>query len=297
MRVAFAGSGSAGETPEVRIEAPCLGGAATEEIFPAATPFATEKGLRLFRAGSLLIGHATEPFVPAELAARTEALYRRIFEVCAGRHLFRVWNYLPRINEETAGLEHYRAFCQGRSHAFERALGNGFQPRLPAASAVGSEGNVVTALFVAGEARPAHFENPEQVPAYQYPPEHGPRPPSFARATIARADGREYVFISGTAAIKGHQTIAPDALAPQLDCTLGNLCLIGRTAGLGANLQAPGAQRHFKVYLRHPADLEATRSHLDRHLLHPGDRVTYLHGAICRAALAVEIEATLVRPA
>lgn len=295
LRVTFTGAPVSHATPAVQIETPWLAGAAAEELFPMAVPIGTERGCELFRSGDLLLGRAREPFVATDLAARSEALYRRVIAAAEGRHLYRIWNYVPQINVETEGLEHYRGFCKGRSLAFEHALGAGFQPRLPAASAVGSRSTHLEAIFVAGAAAPRHFENPEQVPAYCYPPEHGPRPPSFARATLARADGRDYVFISGTAAITGHQTIAPGALEPQLERTLHNLHLVGRATGLGENLALAGAVRHFKVYLRHASDLAAARRFLERALFTPSDVVTYLQGEVCRAALVVEIEATLIR--
>ncbi len=293
LRVAF--DGAPGATREsVVIPTPWLAGAGAEEIFPGTVPIGESDGVRLYRCGGLLIGHVREPFVSAELAARAEALYRRLLAATHGLHLCRVWNYVPRINAHTAGLEHYQAFCQGRAVAFERAHGGAFQRRLPAASAVGSGGEHLDAIFVASDAAPLHFENPEQLPAYRYPPEHGPRAPSFARATVVRDGGGTWTFISGTAAIKGHQTIAPDALDAQLDCTLDNLRLIAGAVGLGDNLAAGrAAQRHFKVYLRHATDLASVQARLNRELLTPQDRVTYLQAEICRAALAIEIEATI----
>jgi chorismate lyase/3-hydroxybenzoate synthase len=292
--IAFTG-GSGENAAAINVDVPFLGGTATELIFASATPAPTEQGVRLFRAGHWLFGHAQEPFIPAELASRTEALYQRIFAATRGRQLYRIWNYVPEINAHTAGLEHYRGFCQGRSLAFESALGAGFQPRLPAASAVGRNGTLIDVIFAAGETTPAHHENPEQVPAYHYPIEHGPRAPSFARATVVREGGQTWTFISGTSAIKGHQTIAPGRLEAQLECTLDNLRLISRKSGLGDNLGADRAtQRQFKVYLRHAADYPAAREILDRSLVVSGDAVTYLNADICRAALNVEIEATIV---
>ena len=139
-----------------------------------------------------------------------------------------------------------------------------------------------------------HFENPEQVPAYWYPVEHGPRAPSFARATVAREGRHTWTFISGTSAIKGHDTVAPGELDAQVECTLDNLRLISRKAGLGDDLGASQlVQRQFKVYLRHVRDLTVVRARLERSLLQSQDVVTYLHAEICRAALNIEIEATI----
>lgn len=284
--------GDAAVEGDIRIATPWLAGSRSEELFAHATPVPGPPGVALYRSGSLLLGHVREPFVPAELTARSESLYRRLLAAACGRRLYRIWNYVPQINAEHAGLEHYRAFCAGRSQAFEAEFGGGFQRQLPAASAVGCEGGAIDVIFVAGEAAPSHVENPEQIPAYLYPREHGPRSPSFARATLAIDGTSTWTFISGTAAIKGHQTVAAGDLTAQLECTLDNLRLISRAAGLGGDLAA--SRRHFKVYLRHPRDLATAQAHLARDLLRSTDEVTYLHAAICRAALAVEIEATLV---
>jgi chorismate lyase / 3-hydroxybenzoate synthase len=293
LRVAFSG-GSSSPTARVRINVPWLAGAATEELFPLAQPLGTERGVQLFQSGGLTLGYAHEPFVATELAARTESLYQRVLKAVQGRHLYRIWNYVPEINAHTSGLENYRAFCQGRSLAFETTLGGEFQPRLPAASAVGCQGAQLELIFAAGTLAPVHFENPEQVPAYLYPIEHGPRAPSFARATVVRDGQHTWTFISGTSAIKGHETVAPGALDAQLECTLDNLRLMSRASGLGEDLGAERVkQRHFKVYLRHPSDLAAARMRLERSLLRPQDVVTYLQADICRAALNIEIEATL----
>ncbi len=293
LRVAFAGAPAA-PGDALSIGARWLAGQPAEEIFAGAVPTGARDEVSVFRSGGLVVGLAREPFVPGELAARTQALYRRVFAAAGGAHLCRIWNYMPQINAHTGGLEHYRAFCSGRSLAFEDEFGPGFQARLPAASAVGTAGDWLEVIFAASEERPRHFESPVQVPAYRYPPEHGPRSPSFARATAVREGGAAWVFISGTAAIKGHETVAAGQLGPQLDCTLENLRLIGRAAGLGNALGAGRvARRHFKVYLRHATDLAAVQARLGRELLGPGDRVNYLHAEICRADLAVEIEATV----
>lgn len=294
FRIAFAG-GPVDAHASVLIATPWLAGAPSEDLFPGARPAGTAQGVELHRAGSFLLGHVRSSVDPAHFAAQTDSLYRRILAATRGLHLCRIWNYVPQINALTAGFENYRAFCQGRSLAFEATLGGTFQPQLPAASAVGCGGSALDLFFVASEAAPAHCENPEQVPAYLYPAEHGPRAPSFARATVVRDGARTWSFISGTSAIKGHETVAPGALDAQLDCTLDNLRLISRQAGLGDDLGAGRvAQRHFKIYLRHAGDLAAARTRLEPALVQPSDVVTYLHSDICRAALNVEIEATLV---
>jgi chorismate lyase/3-hydroxybenzoate synthase len=273
-----------------------LHGVAVEALFPAATPAGESAGFRLWRAEGFVVGAAAVAAEP-DLADQARMLYDRLLTAAEGRPLCRVWNYVPDINEHGAdGLENYRAFCLGRARAFEAAQGAGFETRLPAASAVGGERGQLSVVFVAAETVSSHVENPEQIPAYRYPAEHGPRPPSFSRASLAHDGVRPWVFISGTAAIKGHATVAPGALDAQIACTLDNLRLVSRACALGDDLgrSSPGRwHRQFKIYLRHAADLPAARAALEGSLLSAGDEVIWLRADICRAALRIEIEATL----
>jgi len=304
LRVVFGparpGGRAALKGDRVDIELPCLGGTAQEEIFDGLRPVGSGDGVELFARGGLLVGHAREAFVEAGVEDGARKLYERVLAACEGRQLYRIWNYVPRINDHTAGLEHYRAFCKGRSLAFEAAYGAGFERQLPAASAVGSDGRTLEVIFAAGDAPPRHVENPEQVPAYLYPPEHGPRSPSFSRATVVREGGQRWVFVSGTAAIKGHATVGVGSLREQIDCTLDNLRLISRASGAGDDLGAgeksgsgAGWARHFKIYLRRAADIADAKALLEGKLVFPGDHVTWLRSDICRAELDIEIEATL----
>lgn len=178
-------------------------------------------------------------------------------------------------------------FCLGRAKAFDRAQWTG---ALPAASAVGGAPGMIAVIFAAARTHPVAKENPEQVPAYEYPADYGPRAPSFSRAMQVAADGRLWTFISGTAAIKGHTSLAGGDLPGQIECTLDNLRLISDACGLGEGK----SERHFKVYLRNAGDLAAAKAALDGVLLKDGDQVTWLHADICRAELLIEIEATIL---
>lgn len=278
---------------------PVLAGCAEETIFDGLQSPVSRDGFQVYERDGVLVGTADET-AEADLTEQTRRMYQRMLRIVDDRRLARVWNYVPRINEnDTNGLENYRAFCRGRSLAFEEHLGDGYRAHLPAASAVGGADGRLTMIFAATRAEPRHVENPDQVPAYEYPPEHGPRPPSFARATRVEDGGRRYVFVSGTAAIKGHATVAAGDLGGQIACTLDNLRLVSRACGLGDRLgkdsrSAAGWTRHFKVYLRHASDYPRAVKLLDGALFAPGDRVTWLRSDICRAALLIEIEATLV---
>ncbi len=280
--------------PALALPVPWLGGDQIECLFPETDPIGFAHGCAVRMAGELMVGYAVQP-VGSSMRMASRDLYARIIAATLGHQLYRVWNYVPQINATHGGVENYQAFCAGRSESFELAHGPGFKRRLPAASAVGCGGNALVTIFAAGRATPRHIENPEQVPAYEYPREHGPRPPSFSRASVVLADGRKWVFVSGTAAIKGHHTVAPDDLEPQLACTLDNLRIVGRAAGLGREVGRGSPYRRFlKVYIRQAGDYPAVREYLERELLQPQDRVIYLQADICRSALQVEVELSAV---
>ncbi len=273
---------------------PLIAGSTREHLFGDLQPEGQAGDLHIFRDEHWLVGAASVPPAPG-LETATLSLYRSILSACAGHRLTRIWNYVPAINAPgPGGLENYRAFCRGRSIAFEQHLGPEFKSQLPAASAVGCRSDRLTVIFAASRAPTRHVENPLQVPAYDYPPEYGPRAPSFARATLVGEVRPSAVFISGTSAVRGHATIAPESTPAQLACTLENLRELSLVCGLGTDLGAGrGFRRHFKVYLRHVEDQPDAETVLSQGLLRPGDEVSYVQSDICRAALNIEIEASL----
>jgi hypothetical protein len=273
---------------------PVLGGEAIEEIFSSAVPAERAGECLLHRADGWLWGSTTAE-AGRNLDEVAQSLYRAILRAARGRHLCRIWNYVPGINRPTPGFsDRYHAFCRGRSLAFEEEFGRTFTSRLPAASAVGTDSDRLSVVFAACVRQPRHCENPRQTPAYKYPLAYGPRTPSFARATVVPGAPQSDVFIAGTSAILGHATIAPDDTPAQLACTLDNLRSISQVCGLGAALGADrSGQRHIKVYLRHADDYPAVAATLETQLLRPGDQVSFLRADVCRAELNVEIEVTV----
>jgi len=287
------GLGSAG-TPAFPVSLPVLAGDGVDRLFSSAQPAGHSGRFALFRQPGWLIGVGCLPAAsPIEVA--TAELYRDLLSAARDWHLARIWNYVPAINRPGPdGLENYRAFCRGRSLAFERHFGRDFPSFAPAASGVGCDGGNLAVVFAASAAAPRHLENPRQIPAYAYPPQYGPRSPTFSRATVvATADART-IFVSGTSAICGHASVAPDDTAGQLRCTLENLRLIGRACGLDSDLGCASVRfRHLRVYLRHAADYPSVAATLASAWGAGQYNVVYLRSDICRSELNVEIEATV----
>ena len=278
------------EGASLELAVPLLTARGAAPVLAGLVPAGEAGPLRLFRCPGWLAGVAV---VPARfpLEEPTFEIYRHVFAAVRGLHLVRLWNYVPAINSTAHGVENYRSFCSGRARAFAEAFGVDSHRQMPAASAVGTYDETLVIAFLATEAAPRHFENPAQVPAWCYPVEHGPRPPSFARATAVRVAGENWYFVSGTSAIKGHATIGTGEIEAQVRCTLDNLRLISTTLGLGPDFSTPGLQaRAYRVYLRDPADQALTLRWLKESLLREGDSYVCLQADICRAALGVEIE-------
>jgi len=287
-------AGATGDAHGSELGVPVLAGAAIESLFDPTSPLERVGLFSIFETEGWRLGLATVS-AAAGLEEETCRMYRDLFAAAGSWHLARVWNYVPAINRlGDGGLENYRVFCRGRSLAFENKYGSTFKALLPAASAVGCKASHLTVAFAASRSRPRHVENPLQVPAYDYPTDYGPRPPSFARATMVQTGASASLFVSGTAAIRGHVTMAPGDTLRQLDYTLENLRTISSACGLKNTLILPGAEkRMFKVYLRHPGDVPAVAARLEQELFLPGDIVSYLHADICRDSLNVEIEVSL----
>ena len=198
-------------------------------------------------------------------------------------HVVRAWNHVPRINEGEGDSERYRLFCAGRYRAFKD---HGYpSSRYPAASGVGNSGNALVVYLLASRQPGRHVENPRQVSAYAYPRQYGIRPPSFARATAMTWRDARHLYVSGTASILGHQSVAQGDVAGQLSVTFGNIDRL-----LSAAEASNGNERLdvMRVYVRDPTDLEMIKPALDEFA--PEASVAYLRADICRAELVLEIE-------
>jgi len=209
-------------------------------------------------------------------------------------HPLRIWNYVPRINAVSAGLERYRQFNIGRQDAF-LAAGRSAFAGAPAACALGSLDGPLAVHFLAARQAPRAVENPRQVSAYHYPPDYGPRSPTFSRAVIAGAK-RPVLLVSGTASIVGHRSLHLGDAGAQTAETFANLraLLAAANASLGASVFSL-ADLAYTVYVRDIGDLGAIRGEIARALgesAQVAPRIALVQADICRAELLVEIEAT-----
>jgi chorismate lyase / 3-hydroxybenzoate synthase len=267
---------------ELRVPMPLAAGAPHEVVF-RGTSVVKGDVFHVVEGAGFIAGAAVAPddFSPRESAA---FLYDAMFRVIGDRPLCRVWNYIPRINAIENGEENYREFNAGRLESFRRQYGREFRPRLPAASALGTQSGGMALAFLAGSEIPQHFENPEQVPACDYPLDYGPQPPAFARGTRIESTNRVRWFLAGTASIKGHTTVGADC-AEQMRLTLDNIRLMERAMSLPAD-----AARAWKVFVRNAGDIAECRSIFSAAYPTFSETTMFLQADICRSSLLVEIE-------
>jgi chorismate lyase/3-hydroxybenzoate synthase len=225
------------------------------------------------RFGSLVVDRTDS------LEETSRDVYSRLIADARGAgypYFVRMWNYIGGINEHDEGGERYQLFCAGRHDAFV-AAGYHHDVDLPAASALGMQGRGLVTYFLAAREPGVQVENPRQVAAYRYPPEYGPKSPSFSRATV----WKDRVFVSGTSSVLGHTTAHHGDVAAQLEETLRNIqTVLGKTGRALANVISA------KTYIRRAEDYDLVASRLGSRL--PSN--VYLQADICRADLLLEIE-------
>ncbi|HZP65251.1 MAG TPA: pteridine-dependent deoxygenase [Rudaea sp.] len=222
------------------------------------------------------------------IAAAAEYAYARLSAWCnAGRarHMLRIWNYLDAINEGEGDEERYRLFCSGRAAGMRDVAAASY----PAATAIGRrDGRRVLQIYLLAARRPgAAIENPRQLSAWRYPRRYGPVAPSFARAMRSPAAPMQ-IFVSGTAAIVGHDSQHRDDASAQLAETLANLHSLLTTAGIDPTAHF-GAASLFKAYVRRASDRPHVVAAL-RERLGAATPLLVLTGDICRSELLVEID-------
>jgi len=282
---------------------PLLAGKTTEFCPLPGSVVRQENGLLMLENDDNLIGALVVP-APDRLEDPVCEAYESVLKACISRnhHLHRVWNYVPRINEAGHGLERYRQFNIGRWLAFEKSYGRDLRAFMPAASAVGIDGKAVVLFFIAGKTEPLYLENPSQVPAYHYPSDYGPCPPSFARAVLVPGKTEIVGYLSGTASIEGHRSVGEGDWHAQFRTTMHNIRIMMERMGMTDILKGPSAAAKakievvdFRCYLRHEEMLPLIREWIAEEGIFDDSRIIYQKADICRHELDLEIEAVLIK--
>ena len=251
----------------------------------------------VWRNDSELWGIGSVDATGETLEKAASALYQEILSVSQGMSLYRVWNFVPQINEPHDGLDHYRMFCMGRAQAFEHAFSSSGESHMSAASAVVIHGERLYIAFTGGNCDVVHVENPLQVPAYRYPTKYGPRSPSFARASLVTGPNQRVLYVSGTASIRQSESLYSTDAQAQMQVALSNLDSVAQAAGLsqGLNSKSVGL-RTIRLYVRHAKYWPLVEKLVKSELVREEDQFNVVEADLCRPELLVEIEAHVLNP-
>lgn len=200
--------------------------------------------------------------------------------------ILRQWNYIEGITVFAGPDQHYQAFNNVRStHYAQTEWPTGY----PAATGIGTHLGGVSiavdaALLTASDAYATPIDNRLQVAAHAYSGEvlevanRRKTTPKFERAKCLTCGKERLIYVSGTAAIRGEESLKQAGLARQLEVTMENIKeLIG---------SAPLV--YLRVYLKDPADYAEAACLLAKYAL--AIPITFMWADVCREELLIEIE-------
>lgn len=204
------------------------------------------------------------------------------------------WNYIERITEfEEAGRQRYQEFNDTRSRFYAHSFdGSGF----PAATGIGTKwGGVQIEVDVVGKTglRSVRIDNPCQQCAYKYSSqvlvgESGKTTPKFERARLVALPVGEWIYISGTAAIRGEQTFEAD-VAVQTKLSLENIkILLSRQNLSECGIDGQAQLASLRVYVKNEKDFLLVKQNLGNTF--QKQEIIYVQADVCRDNLLVEIE-------
>jgi chorismate lyase/3-hydroxybenzoate synthase len=211
-------------------------------------------------------------------------------------HPVRFWNFLPYPGAQMGnGLDRYMVFNAGRFDAYAQWYGTPreFSHSLATASAVGVASDDYVLYCLASTSPGSPVENPRQTPAWKYSRRYGPKPPCFARATIAPIDGRPRLLIGGTASILGEDSVHVGDVHAQVDETLRNMSALiaaARRDDTESTASVLARMTSIRIYIRDAGDAGAILSAVEQ-VCREDASIEAAVADVCRPELLVEIEA------
>ena len=124
------------------------------------------------------------------------------------------------INDGHGDDERYRRFCSGRAAGLGPSFAGSIRRRRRSDRAASK--NILQVYAIAARVPGVAVENPRQCSAWRYPRQYGPTAPGFARGMRAPTQFPQ-LYISGTAAVVGHESHHAGDIEAQLHETLMNL--------------------------------------------------------------------------
>ncbi len=242
----------------------------------------------------LFVGEMQQEVVNCSIERQAEALFKRaqaIFdqEEMPYNSIVRQWNYVEKITGFEGENQHYQLLNNARSTFYNQTE---WVDGYPAATGIGADfGGInvdIDALLDGGKqrCRITPIDNKLQVAAHAYSEcvlfdaNKDKATPKFERAKSLDVDGfNRLTYISGTAAIRGEESVANLDVVEQCENTLENMAQLvdeGETMEL------------LRVYLKYAEHYEAVERYLSQN--YSDMDIVYLQCDVCRDELLIEIE-------
>jgi enamine deaminase RidA (YjgF/YER057c/UK114 family) len=228
-------------------------------------------------------------------------------------HIVRQWNYLENFLKISSGQgearQNYQIFNDFRAAFYGEVE---FPEGYPASTGIGMfTGGVVLeciALKPAPDILIASLSNPLQKDAHKYSQDvlvgcsgrdfEKKASPLFERAKIVIQGNSGIVFVSGTAAVRGQNTISEKDIQNQTVATIENIdTLISKEnlLSIGVDIGSSSPQlSQLRAYVKKDRDLPLVKKICEDHYGNVPSQ--YVISDICRDALLVEIEGTVYVP-
>lgn len=236
--------------------------------------------------------------------------------------IVRQWNYIGGITEASDGIQHYQAFNEARAgfYATGKWQGKGY----PAATGIGMSVrgllvSLVAVISKSEELRIIPINNPLQIAAHQYSQTqligevrkviadpcvengvttatkvvettHRLATPKFERAKIILYKQSGIGYISGTAAIRGEESMHSMNAAMQTRQTIENIQFLMSEKNLNLHgiSQFVTTFVSLRVYFKNAEDADVIKAEVEKQWA--GIPVVYTQADVCRKELLVEIE-------
>ncbi len=213
------------------------------------------------------------------------------------QNIVRQWNYIGNITSKTNGIQHYQAFNDSRSRFYSQTeWHNGY----PAATGISMSIDLVLVSLIAisgnSELQIIPIDNSLQKPAYNYSNSvlvgrDIKTTPKFERAKLILDSQIGLCYISGTAAIRGEQSLKEINAALQTKQTIENILYLLSEKNLEINnfdKKIIYEIESVRVYIRNERDYGMVKTEVER--FWKDKEVIYTFATICRDELLVEIE-------
>lgn len=231
-------------------------------------------------------------------------VFKKIDEILKSENMpvssiVRQWNFIPGITQFENGFQHYQQFNDARTLFYNTT---NWLKGYPAATGIGTSNAPLLVDIIAMKGHQGEYPimNSNQIDAHVYSDEvllgtednvlKQRSTPKFERAKLILEKTDASVFISGTAAIIGEESLAIDNAVEQTNITIDNIKnLVSKEALCFCEHESEPVFEFMRVYIKNESDFNAVKQVCERRF--PLVHIVYVEADICRDELLVEIEA------